>query len=178
MDRIRRVTTGHDANGRAAVIADEKVDPLTLSLLPGFETIELWHTDHTPKMPEMLGGPGAPNYFPAPGGTVFRVVTFPPDSGGMASPEFDFTAALAEAQDKVPALVAKLEPDNPGMHATDSVDYGIVLEGELDLELDDGAFTTIGVGTVVIQRGTRHAWRNRPSDDLPSPGRDWPAASR
>ena len=85
----------------------------------------------------------------------------PPDAGGLTDPDFDFATALAEADELVPDLVAVLEPDNPGMHTTDSVDYGIVLSGELELELDDGETTTVRPGTVVIQRGTRHAWRNR-----------------
>ena len=163
MEPIRRVTTGH-RDGTAVVVADEEVEPITLGLLPGFETIELWHTDTTPSMPEDLGEPGAPTYFPPPGGSVCRVVTFPPDAGGITDPDFDFMAALDEANEKVPALVEALEPDNPGMHATDSVDYGIVLSGELELELDEGATTTVRPGTVVIQRGTRHAWRNRTAE--------------
>ncbi len=160
MEPIRRVVTGHDETGRAVVVADGPVEPTTLSLLPGFETIELWHTEGTPAMPEALGAAGVPHYFPAPGGTVFRVVTFPPD-GTSAPSDLDVGAALEEAQAKVPDLVARLEPDNPGMHTTDSVDYAVVLDGELDLELDDGVTTTVRPGTVVVQRGTRHAWRNR-----------------
>lgn len=158
---IRRVVTGHDAEGKAVVTSDEAVDPVTLSLLPGFETYELWTTEKTPSIPDETGQPGAPHYFPGPAGTVCRIVTFPPDAGGIADPDFDFGAALEEAQEKVPDLVAKLEPDNPGMHTTDSVDYGIVLDGELDLELDDGRTVTVRPGTCVVQRGTRHAWRNR-----------------
>jgi len=154
------------------------VEPVTLSLLPGFETIELWHTTATPSMPDDLGAPGVPDYFPAPGGTVFRVVTFPPDPRGDEAeagttepgeeaataggvPALDVAAALEEAQTKVPALMARLEPDHPGMHTTDSVDYAIVLDGELELELDDGTLVPVRPGTVVVQRGTRHAWRNR-----------------
>jgi hypothetical protein len=160
MEPIRRVVTGHDERGRAVVVDDGPVEPTTLSLLPGFETIELWHTEGTPGMPERLGAAGVPHYFPTPGGTVFRVVTFPPD-GTPAPPDLDVGAALEEAQEKVPDLVARLEPDNPGMHTTDSVDYAVVLDGELDLELDDGITTSVRPGTVVVQRGTRHAWRNR-----------------
>lgn len=165
MDPIRRVTTGH-LDGRARVVADDEVEPITLELMPGFETIELWHTDTTPSMPEDLGEPGAPTYFPPAGGSVCRVVTFPPDSEGISDPHFDFAAALEEATDTVPALVEVLEPDHPGMHATDSVDYGIVLSGELELELDDGETTVVRPGTVVIQRGTRHAWRNRTDEPV------------
>lgn len=161
MDPIYRVVTGHDDKGRAIVVEDRPVDPVTLSVLPGFETIELWHTEGVPSMPDGLGESGVPRYFPAPGGTVFRVVTFPPASDSELAPEFDFAAGIEEAQAKVPDLLARLDPDDPGMHATDSVDYGIVLSGELEMELDDGVAVVVRPGTVVVQRGTRHAWRNR-----------------
>jgi len=160
MEPIRRVITGHDVDGRAVVVDDGPVEPVTLSILPGFETIELWHTDDTPAMPDQLGSPGVDHYFPPMGGTVFRIITFPPESDGAPSPELDLVAGLEEAQAKVPELVARLEPDHPGMHTTDTVDYAVVLEGEVVLELDDGATTTVRPGTVVVQRGTRHGWRN------------------
>jgi quercetin dioxygenase-like cupin family protein len=53
------------------------------------------------------------------------------------------------------------EPDNPGMHTTDSVDYGICLEGEMHLELDNGQEIRLTPGACVVQQGTRHAWHNR-----------------
>lgn len=58
-------------------------------------------------------------------------------------------------------LMDVFEPDAPGMHTTDSVDYGICLEGELYLELDDGEEVRLTPGACVVQRGTRHAWHNR-----------------
>ncbi len=161
MEAIRCVVTGHDQGGRAVVVSDGPVEPVTLSLMPGFETIELWHTDATPALPDRLGSPGAPRYFPPPGATVFRVVTFPADGAGAPTTDVDFSAALDEAVAKLPDLVERLEPDAPGMHTTDTVDYAIVLDGPIDLELDDGATTTIAPGTVVVQCGTRHGWRNR-----------------
>ena len=161
MEPVRRIVTGHDDRGRAVVVSDAPVPPLTLSLMPGFETIELWHTDDTPAMPDRLGEPGAPRYFPPTGGTVFRVVTFPPDATGVPAADLDLTAALDEAVAKVPDLVERLEPDAPGMHTTDTVDYAVVIDGEIDLELDDGATVSVGAGSVVVQRGTRHGWRNR-----------------
>jgi quercetin dioxygenase-like cupin family protein len=53
-----------------------------------------------------------------------------------------------------------MEPDAPGMHATQTVDYGVVLRGQLSLELDDGAKVQLRPGDCVVQNGTRHAWRN------------------
>jgi mannose-6-phosphate isomerase-like protein (cupin superfamily) len=160
MGDVRRVVTGHDDAGSALVTSDETVEPITLALVPGFESFELWSTERAPSIPGDAGVAGAPRYFPGDGGAVFRVVTFPPDATAVFGPDFDLAAALEEAQGKVPDLVAKLEPDNPGMHHTDSVDFAVVIEGELDLELDEGRTVHVGPGDCIVQRGTRHAWRN------------------
>ena len=58
-----------------------------------------------------------------------------------------------------PGLIGAYEPDNPGFHTTDSVDYGVCLSGEIHLELDDGEMREITPGTIVVQLGGRHAWR-------------------
>ena len=61
----------------------------------------------------------------------------------------------------LPGLAEKFEMDSPGMHTTDSVDYGVLIEGEMHLELDDGASKKLAPRDVVVQNGTRHAWRNK-----------------
>ena len=97
---------------------------------------------------------------PGVGGTTLFVITFPPDSVFMR-PHFDPAAAGAESMTRLPGLAEKFEPENPGMHVTPTVDYDIVLEGELWLELDDGKVVHLRQGDVVVQYGARHAWRNR-----------------
>ena len=57
-----------------------------------------------------------------------------------------------------------MEPDHPGMHTTDTVDFDVVISGEVWLELDDGAEVQLRPGDSVVQNGTRHAWRNRSSE--------------
>ena len=88
------------------------------------------------------------------------IVRFPPDAI-FASRDFDPEAAAIEQAASLPGLAALFEPDNPGFHRTPTIDYGILLEGELVLELDDGVTASLGVGDIVVQNGTRHAWRNR-----------------
>ena len=88
------------------------------------------------------------------------MVTFPPDSVMMSS-DFDPAAAGAEYMSRLPGLAERFEPESPGMHTTDTVDYGILTEGEISLELDDGKVVALKPGDVVVQNGTRHAWRNR-----------------
>ena len=66
----------------------------------------------------------------------------------------------AELEAKLPGLAEHMEPDAPGMHTTDTVDFEYVISGRAVLELDDGATMEIGPGDTVVQNGTRHAWRN------------------
>jgi quercetin dioxygenase-like cupin family protein len=77
----------------------------------------------------------------------------------------DVAAGLRELQEKLPGLAEVVEPMNPGMHTTDTVDFDVVLSGEVYLELDDGAEVLLKAGDCVVQNGTRHAWHNRSSQN-------------
>ncbi|MGH3210447.1 MAG: cupin domain-containing protein [Trebonia sp.] len=90
---------------------------------------------------------------------IRRVVTGL-DASGRATVVSDGPAARAERRIAFPGVAEQLEPDSPGMHTTNSVDYVIVLDGDLWLELDDGQLTRLGPGDTIVQNGTRHAWRN------------------
>ena len=79
----------------------------------------------------------------------------------MADPAFDGSAASREHAEQSPGLVELFEPDAPGMHTTPTIDYGIVLEGEIWLELDDGETVRLKTHDVIVQNATRHAWRNK-----------------
>ena len=106
--------------------------------VPGQTSTLLWATPAVPTVPNQGEAISAKTgYVPGPGETRFMFVTFPPDSV-MMSPNFDFAAVGAEFMEHMPELASKFEMDNPGMHTTDTVDYGIVLDGEVWLELDDG----------------------------------------
>jgi quercetin dioxygenase-like cupin family protein len=89
-----------------------------------------------------------------------HMTTFPVDPAAPPA-DLDISAAVNEAEQKLPGLLGHMEPDNPGMHTTRSVDVDIVLSGELVLELDDGAETLLRTGDIVVQNGTRHRWHNR-----------------
>jgi len=159
--QIRRVATGHDKEGKAVFVSDEMVEPVTLSLLPGSEFHRLWGADSTVTFPDDGSKPDAQRYFPPVGGFRFGFFTIPPDGGEGAPADLDFEAALAELEEKLPGLADHLEPENPGMHTTATIDYGVVLSGEADLELDDGAKVTLRAGDSYIQNGTRHRWSNK-----------------
>jgi mannose-6-phosphate isomerase-like protein (cupin superfamily) len=156
----RRVVTGHDTAGKAVFVSDGLVEPVTLALLPGSEFHQIWGADETVAFPDDGSRPAAPEYFPPIGGFRFGFFTIPPDDGRGAPADLDMAAALAEFEEKLPGMARHLEPDDPGMHTTASVDYGIVLSGEATLELDDGATVVLKPGDTYIQNGTRHRWSN------------------
>ena len=161
--KIRCVVTGQTATGTSIFVRDTAVGPIALTALPGFEFHRLWGGDAVPQLP--CGGAAAvpAAYFPAENGFRFGFFTIPANSERAAAP-LDLFAALAEMQQKLPGMVEVLEPANPGMHTTDTVDFDVVVSGECYLELDNGAEVLLKPGDCVIQNGTRHAWRNRSAD--------------
>jgi mannose-6-phosphate isomerase-like protein (cupin superfamily) len=156
----RRVVTGHDAAGKAVFASDEFVTPVTPDLMPGAEFHMLWGSDSTSAFPDAGAKPIAPRYFPPIGGHRFALFTVPPDSGAALPDDLDIGAAFTEVQEKLPGIIEYVELDNPGMHTTATVDYGVVLSGEATLELDDGAMVTLRPGDTYVQNGTRHRWSN------------------
>lgn len=155
----RRIVTGHDASGKAVFASDERVQPVTLALLPGAEFYRLWEADVLPGFPDDGSARASHTYFPPVGGFRFGLFTVAPDS--VTRPEdFDREAALQELNEKLPGAAEHFEADSPGMHRTATIDYEYVVSGRCVLELDDGATRELGPGDTVIQNGTRHAWRN------------------
>ena len=158
----RRIVTGHDEAGRSVIASDAPV-PRAKSFVhtPGFASAVIWATDAAPVVPHGSGDPtpAITSLAPGVGGTRFLMITFAPDSV-MQDPAFDIASAIAEHLAESPGIADKFEPDAPGMHTTDTVDYGIVLQGELALELDGGVVIHLKQHDVFVQAGTRHAWRN------------------
>lgn len=131
---VRRVVTGHDAAGKAVVIADSKLEARPIPSGDAQFTL-VWTTATAPvDNDDATDGAERAVGLTLPGGSVLRVVDMLP---GKSSP----------------------------LHRTDSLDYGIVLSGAVEMVLDDGATTLVEAGGIVVQRGTMHAWRN-PSADV------------
>lgn len=127
---LRRVVTGHDANGRAIVLSDGPAN--VQSMGPGGSGTVLWTTEGFPVNNDGSEDGGA-RELRSPGlanGSVFRVIEFAPNNP-------------------------------PRMHRTDTIDYAIVLKGEIDMEMDEGVFVHFEEGDVLVQRGTIHSWVNR-----------------
>jgi len=158
----RRVVTGI-RDGKSVFFSDGAVPNAHLhQSIPGFMTSVCWATPCELRLPLDGTDPSHPgiNIPPAPGETRLMIVRFPPDSL-MANPSFDPIAADAEQRQHLPGLAELFEREAPSMHTTDTVDYDIVLDGEIWLELDDGAEVHLRKGDVAVQCGTRHAWRNK-----------------
>jgi quercetin dioxygenase-like cupin family protein len=155
---IRRVVTGHDAQGRAIVAMDRPATSvLHRASRPGVALTDLWATSDRPAG-RMDGDPvDRPVVLHPPrGGTVFRIIQFDPeDPGAMA--RADGAAAFA-AMGAAGSVVAGAR--HPYMHRTDTVDYAVVLQGSITMLVDDED-VELSVGDVVIQNGTNHAWANR-----------------
>ena len=158
---IRRIVTGTDATG-AAVIASDASPPRTdaFTAIPGMMSRLVWATAQGEAVPYNGIDPSSAidNVVPEPGETRMLVITFPPDAV-YASPHFDPQAAAAENLAISPGLAERFEPD--GMHSTPTIDYGIVLDGEIWLDLGNGSPTLLKPLDVFVQNGTRHAWRNK-----------------
>jgi Cupin domain len=159
--QIRRIVTGH-ANGKSVVVSDGPAPRSTaFKHIPGFVTTLAWETAPDISVPFGDRDPSvtATSWVPSPGGTNLMFITFPPDAT-MGSADFDGMAAGQESMAVLPGLAQCFEADSPGMHTTDTVDYGVLIDGEIHLELDDGVLKKLSPRDVVIQNGTRHAWRN------------------
>lgn len=158
--KMRRVVTGQTGDGTSVFVSDEEVEPVTLQLLPGWEFHRLWGADAPVALPTDGSAPAAPRYFPTVDGFRFAVFTLGPGSERLAD-DIDMEAALAEFEERLPGMAEHLEPEEPGMHTTDTVDFDYVASGEVYLELDDGAEVHLRAGDCVVQNGTRHRWTNR-----------------
>lgn len=134
-DPIRRVVTGHDGNGSAKVIVDGEAGNIRGGSSPGQFSTLMWCTDSAPCT--MPVGEDAEDM------GARTLGTYPPVNGTRF-------------------MIAEYPPGNhPRMHRTETIDYIIVLDGKIDMELDEGRMVTLNRGDVLIQRGTYHAWINR-----------------
>ncbi len=160
---IHRVVTGHDAEGRAIVTSDGPLPTVVeIQAIPGTVFHEVWETRATPAPVDNGADPTTgPLKLPPPKqGTRIRFVDIPPDTDDfLAKGAARMQEAFTQAGDAAASTVRHNSP-HPLMHRTESIDYGIVIDGEMTLVLDEGE-VLLKPGSVVVQRGTNHAWANR-----------------
>ena len=119
---VRRVATGHNAHGKAVVVSDVDVEGITLTPLPGAEFHRLWGADVPPRFPDAGSQPAGPSYFPPLGGFRFMMFTVAPHTMSRRA-AVDRHALLAEMEAALPGLASHMEPNHPGMHTTDTIDF-------------------------------------------------------
>ena len=157
---IRRVVTGHNAQGKSIFLMDGPAPSMHSRGTGATASTELWVTNSTPADNAGSDDPtlSQPRRLPPPkNGTVFRVVEYPPDSQRVAALRAPDASHDAKAEGYARDLANRR---HPGFHKTQSIDYAIVLSGEIYALMDDGE-VLLKAGDVLIQRGTSHAWSNR-----------------
>ncbi len=160
---IERVVTGHDAEGRAVITSRGPLPTVVeIAAIPGTVFHEVWSTSGNPAPIDNGPDPttGALMLPPPEQGTRFRFVDIPPDTSEfLARGATRMQEAFSQVGDSHASTVRADSP-HPLMHRTESIDYGVVIDGEMTLVLDDSE-VPLAPGSVVIQRGTNHAWANR-----------------
>jgi len=155
----RRIVTGHDAAGRSIILMDGESPHVTvLASSGGLRLTELWATTTAPA--DNSGDADAAirerRIAPEGAGTVFRTIEYPPDSVRLKTIDpaahFPSMGVAHQAGDGAKR--------HPGMHRTATVDYAIILAGEIYAVMDEGE-VLLRQGDCLIQRGTNHAWSNR-----------------
>ena len=155
------------------LVSDTAVPPITLSQVKGPEFHRLWGSDTPPRLPTDGARPPEAQYFPMPGGYRLGFFTLPPD-GQEIPPDLDIAAMLAEVAEKLPGMFDVNEPDNPGMHTTDTVDFEVVLSGEVWLELDDGAEVHLSRATASCRTAPATPGTTRAQSRAPC---SWPSSA-
>ena len=159
---MRRIVTGHDDQGRAVVFSDAPPERVQKLGEHGPTFYEIWNTRETPARIDRRSGEPAEarlTLLPPRNGTRIRILDIPPEDPSMLKLD---QAAARDYFAQIGAPEASTAPGapHPMMHRTESIDYGIVIEGEITLILDVGEVIA-RAGDVVVQRGTNHAWSNR-----------------
>jgi quercetin dioxygenase-like cupin family protein len=161
---MRRIVTGITNEGKSVVVSDGP-SPRSHDFvhIPGHSSTIIWTTDGN----EVAPTPGEDrtlelkSILPAPGATILTRIQFPPESV-FTSLDFDPSAAEAEQREHSPGLLELFEEHafSP-YHTTPTIDYLIILEGELVLLLDDNCEIVSHAGDIIVQNGVRHGWANR-----------------
>lgn len=165
-DGVRRVVTGVDEAGKAVFISDDSVEIVGFSNSPpGTGIGKVWGSNGPATVPTTDATFDYDTVYPPAPGFRFQYWRVMPDSARDGVAPLDPEVMGEEMDSKFPGLREHIEPGGTGMHTTPTVDIGFVVEGEIWLELDDGAERLLRAGDIYVQNGTRHAWHNR-SDEV------------
>ena len=157
---IRRIVTGKDTSGKAVALIDAPATSIHHRAELGLTNTLLWMTDSS--RADLLSPEDAGNrkigIAPPSGGTIFRVVEFAPQKD--ITVDYKTRLKIMQGLGVAPEGKSRAHPRDAGMHKTKTIDYAVVVSGEIDMLLDDSE-VHLKAGDVVVQRGTNHAWVNR-----------------
>jgi mannose-6-phosphate isomerase-like protein (cupin superfamily) len=160
LPEIRRVVTGDNTLGHSRILEDAAATAVrTVAERPGYRAVNVWRTESSPasvNAPDTIAD--HKGISPPKGGTILRIIDIPPEPSDPQELRrvihATFRGMYQDAQHD------NREGKHPAMHRTNTVDYAIVLEGEIYAVMDEGE-TLMRAGDVLIQRATNHAWANR-----------------
>lgn len=156
--QTRRIIADHDENGNAIIVEDGFAPNVKVRAAGNLTSTLLWVTEQTPADLESREDPTLGDRAVAPpfNGSILRIVDFPPatDAGPVDNSAMLKEMGISESSGS--------PPRHASMHRTRSIDYAIVLEGEIDMLLDDSE-VHLRAGDVLIQKATNHAWVNNSS---------------
>jgi hypothetical protein len=149
----RVIVTGVNSAGKSVVVEDARTS------MGGPGNFDFWQTQSGQSPHDLLIGRAPMKFFPPPGGTMFRLFTIPPLDPNMTA------ADIAALQDwffkEIGSPDARVDTSrHPMMHVTPTVDYILLLSGEISLMLDEGEPIALKPFDAVVQRGTNHCWVN------------------
>ena len=158
---IRQIVTGDGSDGRSRIVEDGAPPVIsTVETRPGLRNANIWSTSETPApldAPDRIAE--HKGLYPPKNGTVIRIMDIPPEPTDPEKLKVWFSATsnsiFPDRERRIPD-----KSKHPGMHITDTVDYAIILFGEMYAVMEEGE-TLMRAGDVLVQRGTNHAWSNR-----------------
>lgn len=156
---VRIVTTGL-IDGSGGVVSDQTGEVIDIPLMPGSSYTPIWAANSTPSAPNDGTSDGTADYFPPPAGFRFGIFVLGGADRAHEVENLDIEKAQQQIATQLPGLLDVMEPDEPGMHTSQTVDCIYVLSGKVTLDLGDGKSADLVAGDSVVQNGTRHAWRN------------------
>jgi hypothetical protein len=127
---IHCIVTGRNKAGKSVIVSKDAVNAVSAALAPGYEFFRLWGSDAVPALPSDGTPPAQAQYFPPKNGFRFGMFTLPPTTAAAIAPAIT-PANIAEFNQKLPGMGEVLEQDHPGMHTTDTVDFDVVVFGEV-----------------------------------------------
>jgi mannose-6-phosphate isomerase-like protein (cupin superfamily) len=162
MTDYRLLITGNNKENKSLIVSSAPIYVNNYFVYqPGFSVEVFWRTSADTIVGEPFKSTSwdDSSILPKPAGTSSMIVTFPPMASSESSESVNLEDMINEIKERLPGLAETFEAEPPGYHITNTIDYVVLLEGEIKLVLDN-EIQDLKVGDIVVQNGTRHAWIN------------------